>query len=156
MACQTAIWLRLVKPSRRKMCWTWFCAVRSEMKSLAAICLLVSPSAHNAATSASRALSGGLASVAVAESRSPEEDPRRERRRAIRTCIGAIVSRRAIGSASSSELQANYRRGTEQLPQPGAELLETMAGDIDDASRCEVSGEIGGRHVGEVVAQLGH
>ncbi len=55
---QTAIWLRLAKPSLVKMCWTWFCAVRSETYSASAICRLVSPFPTSRATSRSRGLSG--------------------------------------------------------------------------------------------------
>src|ERR1035441_5262309 len=56
---QAAIWLRLLKPSLVRMCWTWFCAVRSERYSAAAICLFVRPCPTSLATSRSRGLSTG-------------------------------------------------------------------------------------------------
>src|SRR5262249_23140067 len=57
-ANQTAIWVREWDPSLFRICSTWLSAVRSEMKSLAAISRLVRPSARSAATSVSRRVSG--------------------------------------------------------------------------------------------------
>src|SRR5215472_15975371 len=54
-ANQSAIWVREWNPSLFRICSTWLSAVRSEMKSLAAISRLVRPSARSADQVADRA-----------------------------------------------------------------------------------------------------
>src|SRR5215813_413872 len=51
---QLASWIRELRPSLFSMFVTWVVTVRSEIKSLAAICWLVSPSAIKCAISSSR------------------------------------------------------------------------------------------------------
>jgi hypothetical protein len=57
-ATQTAICERALTPSLSMMCRMWLATVASEMKSRTPICLLLSPSAINRATSSSRFASG--------------------------------------------------------------------------------------------------